>query len=54
MYNTDNEIERVILIGVQLEEDDTVKSLDELAELAKTAGAETVGRIIQSREYAHP
>ena len=54
MYNTDNETERVILIGVQLEEDDTIKSLDELAELARTAGAETVGRIIQSREYAHP
>ena len=54
MYNTDNEIERVILIGVQLEDDDTTKSLDELAELARTAGAETVGRIIQPREYAHP
>ena len=54
MYNTDNETERVILIGVQLEDDDTIKSLDELAELARTAGAETVGRIIQSREYAHP
>lgn len=54
MYNTDNEIERVILIGVQLEDDDTAKSLDELAELARTAGAETVGRIIQPREYAHP
>ncbi|MGN0340429.1 MAG: GTPase HflX [Lachnospira sp.] len=54
MYNTDNETERVILIGVQLEDDDTTKSLDELAELARTAGAETVGRIIQSREYAHP
>ena len=54
MHNTDNETERVILIGVQLEEDDTIKSLDELAELARTAGAETVGRIIQSREYAHP
>ena len=54
MYNTDNEIARVILIGVQLEDDDTAKSLDELAELARTAGAETVGRIIQPREYAHP
>lgn len=54
MYNTDNETERVILIGVQLEDDDTTKSLDELAELARTAGAETVGRIIQPREYAHP
>ena len=37
MHNTDNETERVILIGVQLEEDDTIKSLDELAELARTA-----------------
>ena len=54
MYNTDNETERVILIGVQLEDDDTTKSLDELAELARTAGAETVGRIIQAKEYAHP
>lgn len=54
MYYTDNETERVILIGVQLDDDDTTKSLDELAELARTAGAETVGRIIQAREYAHP
>ena len=29
-------------------------SLDELEELAQTAGAETVGRIIQNREQIHP
>ena len=28
--------------------------MDELGELAKTAGAEVVGRMIQSREYIHP
>lgn len=34
--------------------DDTEESLDELAELALTAGAETVGRVIQNREQIHP
>ena len=34
--------------------EDTEKSLDELEELAQTAGAETVGRIIQNREQIHP
>ena len=29
-------------------------SLDELAELARTAGAEVAGRLIQSRESIHP
>lgn len=47
--------ERVILVGVSLEDvEETASSLDELAELAKTAGAETVGRVIQSREQIHP
>lgn len=47
--------ERVILVGVSLNDmEETASSLDELAELAKTAGAETVGRIIQSREQIHP
>ena len=54
MYNTDNEQERVILVGVQLEDDDAYKSLDELEELAKTAGAVTVGKTVQAREYFHP
>ena len=46
--------ERVILVGVQVGEENTDESLDELMELAKTAGAQTVGRIIQSRESVHP
>ena len=39
--------ERVILIGVQTEVGDDVEaSLDELEELAETAGAETVAKVI--------
>lgn len=47
--------ERVILVGVQTDDHDNVEeSLDELKELASTAGAVTVGRIIQNRESVHP
>ncbi len=47
--------ERVILIGVQTAADENVEdSLDELEELASTAGAVTVGKIIQNREAVHP
>ena len=47
--------ERVILIGVSTDEhDDTEKSLDELEELANTAGAVTVGRVIQNLGQIHP
>ncbi|MDO4329609.1 MAG: GTPase HflX [Lachnospiraceae bacterium] len=47
--------ERVILIGVSTREgDDTESSLAELAELVKTAGAETIGMVIQNREAVHP
>lgn len=50
-----NEIEeRVILVGVQVGDEDTQQSLDELEELADTAGAITAGKIIQSREVVHP
>ena len=55
IYETDEEIERVLLIGVALDDNDEAESsLDELSELAKTAGAVTVGRLIQPREYFHP
>lgn len=55
MIDLKEEIERIILVGVSVsDQDDTEKSLDELAELAAAAGAETAGRIIQSREQAHP
>ena len=47
--------ERVILIGVQTAQDEDVEaSLDELEELASTAGAVTVGKVIQNREAVHP
>lgn len=47
--------ERVILIAVSVnEEEDTAASLDELEELVKTAGAFTVGKVIQNRERIHP
>ena len=55
MIELKKEQERVILVGVNLSaEKDTDSSLDELAELAKTAGAEAVGRVIQNRELVHP
>ena len=47
--------ERVVLVGVQTGDNDNVEeSLDELEELASTAGAVTVGKIIQNREAVHP
>lgn len=55
MIELEQKTERVILVAVSLtDEDDTCKSMDELRELALTAGAETVGTLIQSREQAHP
>ena len=51
-----NEIqEKVILVGVSTSDhDDTQKSLDELEELAATAGAITVGRVVQNLDQIHP
>lgn len=47
--------ERVILVGVELPGEESMEdSLSELSELASTAGAETVGRVIQNREQVHP
>lgn len=55
MIELGKETERVILVGVSLtEQEDTRKSLDELKDLASTAGAETVGTVIQSRDQVHP
>ena len=55
IYVTDEEQERVILVGVELDPaDDCEKSLEELSELAKTAGAVTVGKMIQPRDSFHP
>lgn len=47
--------ERLILVGVSTQDgDDTQESLDELEELAKTAGAKAVAKVIQNRENVHP
>ncbi len=55
MFDTKQENERVILVGVQTADgDDTQDSLDELEQLAQTAGAVSVGRVIQNREQPHP
>lgn len=51
-----NEIqEKMILIGISTSDgDDTKRSMEELSELVRTAGAETVGCMIQNRESMHP
>ncbi len=55
MYEIKDQEERFVLVGVaSSEKDDTSESLDELEELAATAGALTVGKIIQNRESIHP
>lgn len=55
MIDLKQDIERVILVGVSTSDhDDTEKSLDELQELAQTAGAVTVGRVIQNLDQIHP
>ena len=51
MYDMDQIKEKVILVGVDTGSEDSVESsLDELAELARTAGAEVAGRLIQAKE----
>ncbi|MDO4187513.1 MAG: GTPase HflX [Lachnospiraceae bacterium] len=40
--------EKIIMVGVSRDESDIDRSLDELAELIKTAGGEVVGRITQN------
>lgn len=55
LYDTSEQKERIIVVGVATSEnDDTDKSLDELIELGQTAGVETVAKVIQNREKVHP
>ena len=55
LFNMEEVAERLILVGVATyENDDTKESLEELAELVETAGAETVAFVIQNREKPHP
>lgn len=50
MHEIEIKSERVILIGADTGEYDAKVSIDELSELAKTAGAEVIGIIIQTRK----
>lgn len=55
MFETEHIEERMILVGVDMGNPDAAeRSLDELQDLAKTAGAKTAGRLIQARDSAHP
>lgn len=55
LYDMKEQEERFVLVGVASNtSDDTVSSLEELEELTATAGAITVGKIIQNRESVHP
>lgn len=55
IHELKEEEERVLLVGVQMNDSEPAEeSLDELGELAKTAGAVVVGRLIQNREAIHP
>lgn len=54
MIDTSEAIEKVILVAVKRNDrDNTEESIDELEELAQTAGAVTVGKVIQNRESFH-
>lgn len=52
IHDTEEKIQRFILVGVATDRDDTdiESSLDELSELLKTAGGEACGRVIQNLE----
>lgn len=55
MIRTEEIKEKLLLVGVSAQDgDDTEDSLEELAELVETAGAEAVGAVIQKRERVHP
>lgn len=50
MYETEQKPQTALLIGVDIGEYDMDRSLDELEELARSAGAEVVGRASQKRD----
>lgn len=54
MIDTSEVVEKVILVAVKRNDrDNTEESLDELEELAQTAGAVTLAKVIQNRESVH-
>lgn len=55
IYDTSKQAERLILVGVQLgQQEEAESSLDELEELVQTAGAQSVGKMLQARDAFHP
>lgn len=55
IYETEQNEERLLLVGVSVQNDEeTQASLDELEELAHTAGGVAVYKLIQNREAIHP
>lgn len=55
LYDTAEREERILLVGVATSDTEEVEqSLEELEELGQTAGAVTVGKVIQNRERVHP
>ncbi len=55
MFETEKDIEKVILVGIDTGEGefDAESCIEELGDLAKTAGAEVLGSLIQRREGVH-
>ena len=55
MIETKEQAEKLILVGIAQEDvEETIASLEELEELADTAGAVTLELFLQSREQPHP
>lgn len=56
MTEQEEQLERVILVGCQIDDDDSnfEYSMDELASLTKTAKGQVFGEISQKREKVHP
>lgn len=55
LIETAEKKERLVLVGISTsKEDDTERSLDELAELVETAGGEVAGRMIQNLDRMNP
>lgn len=55
LHEVKEETEKIILVSVaQNVNDDTEECLDELEELAETAGAVVLAKVIQNRESIHP
>ena len=55
LIETEQKEEQLLLVGVSTQNDEETKaSLDELEELAQTAGGVTVYKLVQNREAIHP